>query len=90
MQYLPPAGILGDVAKLFGEEPEQQLKDDLGRLKLALESARKNLDAIKFERAVLDGVAHKAGVSCMSSFCMSPIALAELIHAIQQVLRGHV
>jgi uncharacterized membrane protein len=39
MQYLPPAGILGaTVAKLFGEEPEQQLKDDLGRLKLALES----------------------------------------------------
>jgi len=39
MQYLPPAGILGaTVAKLFGEEPEQQLKDDLGRLKMALES----------------------------------------------------
>jgi len=39
MQYLPPAGILGaTVAKLFGEEPEQQLKDDLGRLKTALES----------------------------------------------------
>ena len=39
MQYLPPAGILGaTVAKLFGEEPEQQLKDDLGRLKQALES----------------------------------------------------
>jgi len=35
MQYLPPAGILGaTVAKLFGEEPEQQLKDDLGRLKM--------------------------------------------------------
>jgi uncharacterized membrane protein len=39
MQYLPPVGILGaTVAKLFGEEPEQQLKDDLGRLKVALES----------------------------------------------------
>jgi uncharacterized membrane protein len=39
MQYLPPAGILGaTVAKLFGEEPERQLKDDLGRLKMALES----------------------------------------------------
>jgi uncharacterized membrane protein len=39
MQYLPPAGILGaTVAKLFGEEPEQQLQDDLGRLKTALES----------------------------------------------------
>ena len=39
MQYLPPAGILGaTVAKLFGEEPDRQLKDDLGRLKMALES----------------------------------------------------
>src|SRR5258708_36720404 len=37
MQYLPPVGILGaTVAKLFGEEPEQQLKDDFGRLKLPL------------------------------------------------------
>jgi uncharacterized membrane protein len=40
MQYLPPAGILGaTVARLFGEEPDQQLKDDLARLKMALESA---------------------------------------------------
>jgi uncharacterized membrane protein len=39
MQYLPPAGVLGaTVAKLFGEEPERQLKDDLRRLKMALES----------------------------------------------------
>lgn len=39
MQYLPPAGVLGaTVAKLFGEEPEQQLRDDLCRLKMALES----------------------------------------------------
>jgi uncharacterized membrane protein len=39
MQYLPPAGVLGaTVAKLFGEEPEQQLRDDLCRLKTALES----------------------------------------------------
>ena len=39
MQYLPPAGVLGaTVAKLFGEEPDQQLRDDLGRLKMALES----------------------------------------------------
>jgi uncharacterized membrane protein len=39
MQYLPPAGVLGaTVAKLFGEEPDRQLRDDLGRLKTALES----------------------------------------------------
>src|SRR5712692_9292049 len=39
MQYMPPAVIVGaTVAKLFGEEPERQLKDDLGRLKMALES----------------------------------------------------
>jgi uncharacterized membrane protein len=41
MQYLPPAGVLGaTVAKLFGEEPDRQVKDDLGRLKMALESRR--------------------------------------------------
>ena len=39
MQYLPPAGTLGaGVAKLLGEEPEQQLREDLARLKLALEN----------------------------------------------------
>ena len=38
MQYLPPAGPVGvAVAKLLGEEPEQQLRDDLHRLKRALE-----------------------------------------------------
>jgi uncharacterized membrane protein len=40
MQHLPPAGVLGaTVAKLFGEEPEQQLQDDLSRLKPALEGS---------------------------------------------------
>jgi uncharacterized membrane protein len=39
MQYLPAAGVLGaTAAELFGEEPDQQLKDDLGRLKMVLES----------------------------------------------------
>jgi uncharacterized membrane protein len=38
MQYNPPAGVLGAaVAKLFGEEPEQQLEDDLRRFKQVLE-----------------------------------------------------
>ncbi len=38
LQYQPPAGVVGAaVAKLFGEAPDQQLDDDLGRLKQLLE-----------------------------------------------------
>ena len=38
MEYNPPAGKIGAmVAKLFGEEPEQQLEDDLRRFKQVLE-----------------------------------------------------
>jgi uncharacterized membrane protein len=38
LQYNPPAGVVGaTVAKLFGEEPEQQLDDDLRRFKQVLE-----------------------------------------------------
>lgn len=38
IQYNPPAGAVGAaVAKLFGEEPEQQLDDDLRRFKQVLE-----------------------------------------------------
>lgn len=38
IQYQPPAGVIGaTVAKLFGEEPEQQLDDDLRRFKQVLE-----------------------------------------------------
>ncbi|HEU4996968.1 MAG TPA: SRPBCC family protein [Gemmatimonadaceae bacterium] len=41
IEYEPPAGGVGAaVAKLFGEEPGQQLRDDLGRLKQALEAPR--------------------------------------------------
>jgi uncharacterized membrane protein len=37
--YDPPAGGIGTVvAKLFGEDPEQQVKDDLRRLKQLLET----------------------------------------------------
>jgi len=37
-QYLPPAGELGRlVAKLFGEEPGQQVRDDLQRFKQHIE-----------------------------------------------------
>jgi uncharacterized membrane protein len=38
-QYLPPAGAVGvAIAKLFGEEPEIQVKDDLQRCKQLLEA----------------------------------------------------
>ena len=38
LQYNPIAGVLGSaVAKLFGEEPEQQLDDDLRRFKQVME-----------------------------------------------------
>jgi uncharacterized membrane protein len=39
LQYDPPAGALGAaVAKLFGEEPNEQVKSDLRRIKLVLET----------------------------------------------------
>ena len=39
VHYNPPGGPVGAaVAKLFGEEPEQQLKDDLRRFKQVLET----------------------------------------------------
>jgi uncharacterized membrane protein len=39
LQYQPPAGVLGAaVAKWFGEAPDQQLREDLGRLKQLLET----------------------------------------------------
>jgi uncharacterized membrane protein len=38
IRYDPPAGIVGStVARLFGEEPNQQLEDDMRRLKQVLE-----------------------------------------------------
>jgi uncharacterized membrane protein len=39
LQYEPPAGKLGAwVASLFGQEPSQQIREDLGRLKAHLEA----------------------------------------------------
>jgi uncharacterized membrane protein len=38
IQYNPPAGVIGaTIAKLFGEEPQQQLDDDLRRFKQVME-----------------------------------------------------
>jgi uncharacterized membrane protein len=40
MQYLPPGGVVGTAtAKLFGEEPEKQIEDDLVRFKQLMESS---------------------------------------------------
>lgn len=39
LEYEPPAGIIGaTIAKLFGEEPEQQIGDDLSRFKQLMET----------------------------------------------------
>jgi len=39
LQYTPPAGSLGrGIARLFGEEPEVQIKDDLRRFKQLMET----------------------------------------------------
>lgn len=39
LEYNPPGGIVGmTIAKLFGEEPEQQLGDDLKRFKQLMEA----------------------------------------------------
>jgi uncharacterized membrane protein len=39
LEYLSPGGKVGQwIAKLFGEEPEQQIREDLDRLKKVMES----------------------------------------------------
>lgn len=39
LEYNPPAGVVGAaVAKLFGEEPEQQIGDELRRFKMLMEA----------------------------------------------------
>jgi uncharacterized membrane protein len=39
LQYLPPAGTLGrTIARLFGEEPDQQIHEDLHRFKQLMET----------------------------------------------------
>jgi uncharacterized membrane protein len=39
IQYDPPGGIIGKaIAKLFGEEPQQQVDEDLQRFKMLLEA----------------------------------------------------
>lgn len=39
MEYSPPGGVIGQaIAKLFGEEPEQQIGDELNRFKQLMEA----------------------------------------------------
>ncbi len=39
LEYNPPGGVVGDaIAKLFGEQPQQQLGDDLSRFKMLMEA----------------------------------------------------
>jgi uncharacterized membrane protein len=39
MQYIPPGGVIGaTIAKLFGEEPGQQMQEDLRRFKQLMET----------------------------------------------------
>ncbi len=39
IEYFPPGGALtATFAKLFGEEPEQQIGDDLRRFKMLMEA----------------------------------------------------
>jgi uncharacterized membrane protein len=39
IEYNPPGGVLGSaLAKLFGEEPEQQIGDELNRFKQLMEA----------------------------------------------------
>ncbi|MGH8202698.1 MAG: SRPBCC family protein [Steroidobacteraceae bacterium] len=46
MSYTPPAGALGHaVARLFGTDPKSELKDDLLRMKVFLETGRRAHDA---------------------------------------------
>jgi uncharacterized membrane protein len=55
LMYEPPAGGLGVlVAKLFGEEPRQQIVDDLMRLKKLIESGEIPQLAARVERRIPD------------------------------------
>jgi len=59
LSYEPPAGAAGAaVAKLFGEEPNQQLRDDLRRFKQLLETGE-----IARSDSTIQGVRTRASMS---------------------------
>jgi len=46
IDYIPPAGRVGwAVAKVFGTDPEQQIREDLGRFKQVMESGKASAPA---------------------------------------------
>lgn len=56
LEYAPPGGALGaTVAKLFGEEPEQQVQSDLRRFKQVLETGE-----VVYSEATVHGRPHPA------------------------------
>ena len=56
LHYNPPGGALGaTIAKLFGEEPEQQVQDDLRRFKQVLETGE-----VVYSEATVHGRPHPA------------------------------
>jgi uncharacterized membrane protein len=56
LEYAPPGGVIGaTIAKLFGEEPAQQVGSDLRRLKQVLETG----EVVKSE-ATVHGRSHPA------------------------------
>ena len=56
LQYNPPGGALGaTIAKLFGEEPEQQVQSDLRRFKQVLETGE-----VVYSEATVHGRPHPA------------------------------
>lgn len=57
LRYDPPAGALGAMlAKLFGEEPSQQISSDLRRLKQVLETG----EVVRSDASVVPGRPHAA------------------------------
>ncbi|NJN19465.1 MAG: hypothetical protein HC822_26080 [Oscillochloris sp.] len=48
LEYMPPAGMLGRAAaRLLGEEPGQQVMDDLRRLKMVIEAGEVATNAMR-------------------------------------------
>jgi uncharacterized membrane protein len=64
VEYRPPAGAVGaTVARLFGEDPEQQMRDDLRRFKQAIETGEvlrsdASPEGTRTQRQVLQREAH--------------------------------
>jgi uncharacterized membrane protein len=63
MQYEPPAGTLGvALAKLFGEEPDQQVSEDLRRFKQVIETGE-----VVVSDATIEGIAYSEQLPARAS-----------------------